>query len=286
MLRHFFIVYNSLSKRAELYLEEIKFELNHISAKYHFFRTTSEENAGDLIRKNLDENHTDILIIGGDGTLFEVINALDNFSRPIGILPSGTGNDFYRMLKNTDAIKTAIFGVSQDIDIGICNEFKFLNGLGCAIEGESAKLFEEKRKLNRLDSNYSLAILKKIFSYKCKKIKLQIDGNKAIENELFLLTIANGRFFGSGYKLAPKAKLNDGLLDLVYVKKIPRLIALIIMGIVPRGWHIYLPFVHYKRVKSLDIESDNEFYFHADGEIKTSKRLCISLHHETCKIRF
>jgi diacylglycerol kinase (ATP) len=283
--RHFFIIINSLSLSGKEYLKSVRKELDRISASYDIYETSVTENAEKIAASYLSDQFTDILIIGGDGTINEVINGLPNFNRPIGIIPAGTGNDFYRMISRDDPIKNALFGEIRDYDIGLCNTRRFLNGVGCAIEGETAELFEKKRGNQRNQSKYFLPILKKVITYKSKSMHLIIDQAREYKQNFFLLTIGNGRYFGNGYQLTPKARIDDSQFDIVFTDKVNPLLALIVLAFLPKGWHRFFSFVKFTLGHEIIIKSESSLTVHIDGEIHRSSELLITLLKEKCKIR-
>lgn len=285
MLRHFLIIYKPLSKDTEMYLNIVKNQLKRIGSKYNIFETQIDLSAQDIVKAEMTQDITDILILGGDGTINSVINGLDRFDVPIGIIPTGTGNDFYRMINSSKIVETALFGETHDVNIGVCNQVKFINGVGCALEGKSAQKFDEQRKKGDKKTTYFLPILKQIITYSPLKYNITFDQNKPSEKSFFLCTIANGRFFGNGYKLSPKSILDDDQFDMIFVHKIPKVIALLLMAIVPMGWHVYLPFVHKKKVSQLKIVAPKKIYYHLDGEVFEHDSLEISIFDHKLKVR-
>ncbi|HEX8422486.1 MAG TPA: diacylglycerol kinase family protein, partial [Pyrinomonadaceae bacterium] len=183
-----------------------------------------------------------IIACGGDGTISEVANGIieSGADAELGILPSGTGGDFKRTLKiparAADAAAALRSGRSVRVDVGRV-EFQdragapasryFLNVASCGMGGEVIRRVEEnstgwltsasRRVVGGGQLSYALASLQTTASFDQPMRRIQLDDHPEFRLVVANLCIANARYFGGGMKIAPEAKLNDGLLDVVAV---------------------------------------------------------------------
>ena len=173
----------------------------------------------------LRHTHT-VLSIGGDGTAYEIACGLMNTSTSLGIIPAGTGNDFIKAVgcpKNP--LQALVFILTHEprcIDIGFLNDKLFLN---CCGVGFDVMVLEYSIKAKRYFHGllpYLYGVLRTIFTYKPVHISYTLDSGEIVEESVLLFCIANGRFFGGGIPIAPTARLDDGLFDVVIVEAIPR----------------------------------------------------------------
>lgn len=161
------------------------------------------------------------VVVGGDGTVFEVVNGLvrtDNVT--VGVVPGGTGNDIVRMLNlsndTLDAVNKILIGHTKKIDLGLINDkYRSLlfSSYGIVIDIIMAcrKLKKKKRR------NYILALFKGIFKYKAKNYVLMHSGKKMYYKADFI-SVQNATNVGGGMKVCHNAKIDDGLLNIVVIK--------------------------------------------------------------------
>ncbi len=227
-----------------------------------------------------------LIIYGGDGTFNEVINGLlsrlDNYQPVIGLLPGGSGNSVMYHLKKLhlyEACNMIINKKVQAIDVMQIRYKKTIeysiNMVGWGMVTDIGILSESLRWLGLM--RYNIASLFHIMIRKDRYAKLIIDGTEYSANYLFVL-IANTKYTGKGMIVAPNARLNDNLLDLIIVKNNIKKIQL--MKLLPQlftGKHIYSKYVDYKQVSTLQIISNREEPLNIDGEIYGSSPVEIQI---------
>jgi diacylglycerol kinase (ATP) len=234
-----------------------------------------------VFKDNLPVNltgFTDLIIMGGDGTIHQTINHFIDIDIPIIILPTGTGNDFSFKLSGKrdcmDILKEAIHKEPVSVDAGICNGRIFLNGVGIGFDGEVVRQLGDKKSLGFL--SYLLAVLKTIFWY--KESMINIDSNEVqIEKPCMMISVANGSRYGGGFVVAPKAIINDGVLDLVLVEALPVLQRLRYLPLMKKGGHVTKSFVKYQTIEKVIITSQQILPAHVDGELLQSNRFEIGI---------
>lgn len=223
---------------------------------------------------------TDVWIIGGDGTLNYFVNHYLNIQLPLVIFNGGTGNDFHWMLYGKSSFEEqlhlALSAEPKSIDLGRCNEKYFVNGVGIGFEGEVAKsLAGKKKKAGK--ASFMAMILKKIFSYRSRTYRVIADDKTLTEKKYFIIDISNGSRAGGGFHVAPQAKADDGLFDLVMIDALRPLIRLRWLPVMEKGRHLNLSFVTHFKAKQLVIESNESILFHLDGEYYEATKLAIDI---------
>jgi diacylglycerol kinase family enzyme len=144
----------------------------------------------------------------------------------------------------------------------------FLNVSDFGIGGEVVKKVNENR-MERKTSSYLKCLISTFMSYKNKKIKIKIDGEDLPDDEYLIGTISNGRICGKGMKIAPKAKLDDGLFDVVLVKGMKKMEFFMNVWKLYLGSHLSHPkiaLIRGKRIEASGEEEDKEVLIEVDGE--------------------
>lgn len=240
---------------------------------------TKEEGHATLVASQYyPEDNVCLYAVGGDGTAYEVLNGI-NKGVTMAIIPAGSGNDFYRVIGNykealTTLIPKVIEGKVISIDYGIANEHRFLN---CCCMGIDADVVDHANRISKKfplprSFVYGISVLYKILAPRKMNITITTD-NQVIKNESILFTAMNGRYYGGGFTPTPKAKLTDGLLNIVYVD------FLSLIKIIPSlpkyfsGKHDGIKAIHNMELKKFKLESEKELLYCCDGEIYQSNKI-------------
>ncbi len=223
---------------------------------------------------------TDVWIVGGDGTLNYFVNHYPNIQLPLVVFNGGTGNDFHWMLYGKisfeEQLQQALSAEPKPIDLGKCNEKYFINGVGIGFEGEVVRgLAGKKKKAGK--ASFMAMILKKIFSYRSKMYRVIADNKTLTAKKYFIIDISNGSRAGGGFHIAPQAKADDGLFDLVMIDALRPLIRLRWLPVMEKGRHLNLSFVNHFKAKQITIESNASISFHLDGEYYEAAKLAIDI---------
>ncbi len=206
---------NHFSKVISSHLNASKFE-------YELIQTESEKHAYELTKAAILNGAEIVVAVGGDGTINEIGSALIGSACTLAIIPYGSGNGLARSLKipmNTiQAVKLINQFKTAKIDAAKLNEHYFFNMSGMGFDAHISHVFAKDK--NRGLLGYVKATFSELKNYRSKNYKIIIDG-KTLEEEAFILSVANSSQYGNEAHIAPRAELQDGLLDLVIVKPFP-----------------------------------------------------------------
>ena len=261
------------SGRTMKVLPQIENILRTKKVEYEFHFTQEPRHATELV-KEIGSKFDVIVSVGGDGTINEVINGLPDFKIPFGMIPIGTGNDFARSCSipyNSieEAIQILMNHDVKNIDVGEVNGRKFINVLGMGFEGQTNW---NGRKIEFIKGafRYILAIVYTLIAYKRIPMKLTLD-KKVLDDDIYLVSIGNGWNVGGGLQLTPKAKLDDGLFDICYVKEISRWRVITNFAKLSNGTVTDLDEIEIYQAKHIKVESTVVIPIHFDGEIFKEK---------------
>ncbi len=206
---------NHFSKVIASHLNVSKFE-------YELIQTESEKHAYELTKAAILNGAEIVVAVGGDGTINEIGSALIGSAGTLAIIPYGSGNGLARSLKipmNTiQAVKLINQFKTAKIDAAKLNEHYFFNMSGMGFDAHISHVFAKDK--NRGLLGYVKATFSELKNYRSKNYEIIIDG-KTLEEEAFILSVANSSQYGNEAHIAPRAELQDGLLDLVIVKPFP-----------------------------------------------------------------
>ena len=257
--------------------------------------TKYAEHAIELGRELVERGCDEILVLGGDGTLSEVINGIMRADIPeeqrakisFGIMPRGTGNDWGRFWGLTKDFKKSLDrffnGEKQPLDVGCITYWRngivhhryFINSVGFGVDSLTCQWATTlKYYIGSHHVNYFFALLAAICAHKSQKIELIVDGKTIVNDMLFTMNIGNGPFSGGGIKQNPDADPRDGVFHSIFVqtptfrqvlKAIPRLFD---------GRLTNLDFVHSFVGKEVEVNTRKHLMFEADGILENIMGPC------------
>jgi diacylglycerol kinase (ATP) len=199
----------------------------------------------------------------------EVANGLLGANATLGVIPAGTGNDFVRMMGIPSdplaALDVLIHGVERTVDVGrVAEDRYFVNGLGVGIDAQVARDVLAMERLRGAPA-YLCAAVKEVFRFSAFAVRLQSEGwDESVD--CISLGVANGKYCGGGFMLAPRAVVDDGLIDVAAIGDFPKLERLYRLPQARAGKHINLPEVRYHQAPDATISSEEELIAHMDGE--------------------
>ena len=250
-----------------------KFKENSIEITLN--KTEYPGHAIELAKNCNFSEFSSICAVGGDGTLNEVLNGVlkrnDKKKIPIGLIPGGTGNSFMKTLEFLDPIKAItqiIKNKTRPVDVIKVNcpgqVYYSLNLVGWGMATDISVFAEKLRILG--EQRYNIASIFEIIKNKKRPASLILDGKKIVNDFCFIIA-CNTKYVGKGMKMAPEADLEDGLIDVIIVRKSSSLKLFNVFPKLFNGSHIFSPLCEYVQVKSLEINPKINTSLNIDGEI-------------------
>lgn len=235
-----------------------------------------------------------VIAVGGDGTSHEVVNGLalsDNRETAIGFLPTGSGNDFARMLGISSdfpkACEQILNGKTKLVDIGKVNDTYYNNSLGIGFDARVAATAAEMKKVSSRTGLllYLSALFHILFNdYYCHDISFKYDDGDWVDKKVVMMAANIGITYGGGFHITPHAINDDGLLDVCYVDELPVLEVMLRVPFVIPGKHEWMKPFHSFRVRKLTVRSEKELPVQADGETFSAKVLEIEVVPKALKV--
>ncbi|MFC9778380.1 diacylglycerol kinase [Paenibacillus chitinolyticus] len=268
------LIYNPTSGREEMRkrLPEVLQRLERGGYETSTHATIGEGDAMLAASQAVDRGFDLIIAAGGDGTLYEVVNGMGEKPNrpPVGILPLGTTNDFARALNIPrdweDAVDLIVRGYTRPIDVGKVNQKYFINIAG---GGSMTELtYEVPSKLKTMIGQLAYYVKGLEMLPRLRPIHMHLKSDEMEMNEeVMLFLITNSNSVGGFEKLAIDASLNDGLFDVIVLKKcnLPEFIKIATMAL--KGEHTNDPNVVYFQTRKLEISSPDYVQINLDGEL-------------------
>lgn len=200
----------------------IKHTFRHNPSDARVLFTRCQGDAKVIIKEYFDE--FDVFVaVGGDGTTNEVVSVVAGTDKIMGLIPSGSGNALGRELgismTPSDALKGLLSAEIRKMDTGLVNnKLRFVNACGFGFDEHIARCFDHS--VNRGAVSYISFVLKEFPVYNPNSYHIEVDG-KRMSKKAFVLTVANTSQYGNNAFIAPKAILDDGILDLCIMSPFP-----------------------------------------------------------------
>lgn len=228
--------------------------------------TERPQQGRELARQALRGGARLVIAWGGDGTVHEVASALVGGDAALGIVRSGSGNGLARALGVSPDPRKAILEACRAspcaIDAGECGGEPFFNLAGVGLDAEVAEMFDRRGSARRGLHTYLRITARQLLRYRAKAYR--VDGQPTKPS--LLITVANGSQFGNGARIAPDARVDDGLLDVVVFEERSRLRTLCALPRLFTGGIGRVRGVSIRKQASVRIEHDGPLVYHLDGE--------------------
>jgi len=275
------VILNPAANRGDMahYREVVRNRTEREHAEY--IETTRQGEAKILAGRAAEEGRP-VVIVGGDGSIHEVVNGILSTGRrvPLGIVAAGTGNDYaWNTLQlphdPIEAIERAFTGRLVDADAGIVNKEYFANSLSVGLDANIAVAAERMKTLPFMNGSrlyYSATLQQLLFGYHhCPWLTLWLDAEQPAGEQqaqrYVVLAVTIGPTYGAGFRINPTADYCDGLFDICMIRYMPLLRALKLLPIVQKGEHTNLPEATFYRTKSIYIQAQQPLNVQMDGEI-------------------
>lgn len=275
---------NAGRKKGEKDWLEIAGLLNDAGIKFTNVFTKHPNHAVKLARKYIEAGFKKIIVVGGDGTLNEVVNGVFTQTKYptkdiiLSMIPVGTGNDWGRSFNIPTNYKKAIeliarektfvqdVGKVQYISKDLLKQRHFINMAGLGFDAMVT------RRTNKVKSegksgpfSYLISLFSSLINYNHKKVKIKMD-DAELKADVFTMSVAICRFNGGGMMQAPNAIPDDGLFDVTVITRLSRLLVIRSVKKLYDGSFLKMPQVKTFRSQKVEIESDPPMYLETDGE--------------------
>ena len=256
-------------------------------AAYAIHETRGHRDGVNLARELSEGGAEDIIAMGGDGTLNEVLNGLADPSKVrLGLIPCGNGNDFAAAARiPTDAgkaLEIILDGEARYTDYMECSGVRGINIIGTGIDVDILRRYA-RMKLLRGSAAYLASLVLTLFSYRPYAFEEAADGERT-RHSAFIACAGNGISYGGGIPICPKAVIDDGLLDIVIVDNIKKPAIPGAFVKLMKRQVLELKTTTFKRQDVLRIQSESPMPIQIDGEIYEDLPFDVRLIHN--RLRF
>ena len=237
---------------------------------YELAWTTAPRDAERIAREAVRAGIERLIVAGGDGTAAEVVSGLLGAGlgayAEVAFLPLGTGADFHRTLGIPRDMERAIAalasGKGRRIDAGraqyvgndlVAHESHFVNVASAGLSGVVTRSVNGASKALGARLAFLFGTLVGLARFRPPRVRLRLDGAEIFAGEIALVAAANGRYFGGGMHVAPQARVDDGLLDVVIVPALPKPVLVTKLPRLYTGTHLAVPGVSLQRGRRLEL---------------------------------
>ncbi|MGP1514666.1 MAG: diacylglycerol/lipid kinase family protein [Bacteroidales bacterium] len=250
----------TVEQSLDKFLDKNKFDCTIAYTEY-------AHHATEIAQKATCQGYNCVVAVGGDGSINDCVRGLIGTNIKFGIIPAGSGNGLARCLHIPLNVDKAIEVINNynhiNMDTVNVNGYDYVSIAGIGFDALIAKQFTGNT--TRGFQTYLRLVLQDYFNYKQKKYKLLIDGKEVVTEALFI-SFANSNQFGYNAVVAPKASVNDGLMDVSVVKKVPlALVPLVIQFMFFRNFD-KSPYVQTFSAKSVKVIGFDDELINLDGE--------------------
>ena len=241
-------------------------------------RSRAVRDLEDQVMSHIQNGVRRIVVVGGDGSVHEAVNGIQRSGEDcaLGVIPSGTGNDFAKACGIPLAWEQATRSLLQrmtaaaptrKIDIGRMNDRYFANGVGIGFDAKVTRVARSYR-WQIGDFVYLLAILRCLYDgVATPDMRIQ-NGHVDLSGPVTLATVCNGPWIGGMFHIAPMADNADGKMNLLIVDPVSRTRILALLPLLMRGKHMHEAEITHHKVSKLTVTSAASIESHLDGEIQ------------------
>ncbi|GGS64655.1 diacylglycerol kinase family protein [Streptomyces griseoviridis] len=229
--------------------------------------------AGELARRAGERGRV-VLAVGGDGIAGAVGGALSGTGTVLGLVPAGRGNDFARALDlpaaPAELARLLLDGIPRPVDTvelvsAAHDRAVVLGGVYAGVDA-LANRYANRARLLRGTASYYAGALRAVAGWRPAGYRVTVDGEEHLCRG-YTVVAANSGYYGSGRRIAPGARVDDGLLDVVLIRHAPRRLFFALMRELDAGTHVHRPEVRVLRGREIRIEADRPLPYGADGEV-------------------
>ncbi|HLO04140.1 MAG TPA: diacylglycerol kinase family protein [Symbiobacteriaceae bacterium] len=249
--------------------------LAQAAGEYGIKITKHSRHGEALAREAVAEGYDRVIVLGGDGTVNEVIQGLIHTEVPLAVIPTGTGNDWVRTAgvprDIEKAFAIAYHGQIARHDVGLIHGQRyFMNIAGVGFDAEASRFLNDNAKLLKVVPGTLptlLSIVGTLFRFRGAPMTCIIDGEPVAVPKLFLMAVGLNQYYGGGMQILPQAIPDDGYFDLAWADELPLSALPGLMAKIYKGQHLDHPKVQTRRAKRVRIESAQPVAYHLDGDV-------------------
>jgi len=292
-MKHVFILNPVSGKgKAKRFIPVInEYFTQHPDMQYEIIITEFHRHATAIAKKFTEKDDVCLYACGGDGTANEVLEGL-NPGVGIAVIPGGTGNDFFKSIddrKLTDAemIAAVVEGEDHMIDMGIANGHRFMNIISFGIDADiNVYACDYVKVETKIPDNlvYAYSALKVGTHPQRIHMDMTVDGNQFTKDAI-MVAVSNGRWYGSIFKPAPLADIEDGHFDICMfgMMNFPRLAYLLTRY--SKGTHVTAKECEMMTGGKIDIKFDRPVNLQVDGENLKTEEVHIQIYPRSLRYR-
>ena len=279
------LIYNPVAGRgrAKHHIREVEQHLRELGADVETHASTSPEDLTLAAAESSAAGFDRVVICGGDGTLNRALRDFDLSRGTLALIPLGSGDDFARVngipRDAGGACEVAASGSVREVDVALANNIRYAGVAGLGFDSEAARFANERVKYIHGSAVYVYATLRVLPKFRPRRVR--IDGR---DEEIMLVVFGNSPQYGGGIKIAPGARLDDGLLDACLVHRTSRFELLKTLPLAYNGAHVRKSFVEMRRAAEFRVESEMPMDVYADGEPLTTTPVHFAIAKQRLKI--
>ena len=259
-MKYIFIL-NSFALKTET--EKVKRQIEEYCTKENMefiVEINSEDvDTEDIVAKYREQKNI-IIAVGGDGTVNRVLNGIAGTDNILGIIPLGSGNDFYK------SVEKDLREYYNSCDLIKINDKHFINvacfGIDADVGNNKGKVTS---KLIPKSQRYNASLLKTFSQYKCREMEIEFN-NERLKGQFTTIAVCNGMYYGNGYKISPTSNPTNGVVDIYVVDKVNKLRMVNLILKMKDGNHTEEKEVHHYQASKLTIKSPEGILANVDGE--------------------
>jgi len=267
-------------------IAQVEARLKERNVEYRLHPATMKGQTTSLTKELIDQGATDLVVVGGDGTLHAAINGFHSFERcNMGIIPCGTGNDFATALNlpldPVKAIDLIIDGTPKYTDFMQLPSVRGLNVAGVGIDADVLMYYEKLKKKTKF--GYTKCLMKALAKFTYTDLDVEING-QTTNYHSFIAVVANSPIFGGGIPICPPANPTDCTLDFLTVKSMRKLAIIFAFLKFKKGKVMSFKQTVHEPIKEIKIKSSNTNIVNVDGELYTDIPFEVKIVSNTLKL--
>ena len=269
---------NAGGGRARAVGRRVARRLQGLGHDYELEESQSAQHLTDLAAQAASEGRIDrVLVVGGDGAWHFALNGLADTGLPAALIPCGRGNDFRRNInlpsRLDQALDVALNGKIKDHDLIWTGSRYYIGVGGLGFDSEVTECANTMFPFLSGTLAYSAAVFVKLFSFKPKLMKIVHDQG-IFEDEVMFTVFGNSKSYGGGMKIAPYAEMDDGLMDVVIVRKVSIPGLLRTMPFVFTGGHMRHPSILFLRTTRAEVSGPDSLDLYGTANSSPRPRSC------------